>query len=242
MKNQDWTRDEHILALDFYLRHAPSIPGKTSPEVVQLSDLLNRMQDRLGGEKSATYRNPSGVYMKLMNFRRFDPSYKGKGLENGNKDEEVVWNLYSQRPQELSQLAAHIASFTQPEVAVEVEPLPVLESDEEEGNEGAMLSRVHRYRERNKALVDRKKKQFLATHDRLFCEACGFDFEKVYGERGKDFIECHHTKPVSELSPGEKTKLADLVMLCSNCHRIVHRRKPWLAFDVLRSQLQPAKG
>ncbi len=43
MKNQDWTRDEHILALTFYLRHAPSIPGKNSVEVIQLSDLLKRM-------------------------------------------------------------------------------------------------------------------------------------------------------------------------------------------------------
>ena len=28
------------------------------------------------------------------------------------------------------------------------------------------------------------------------CQACGFDFEKTYGEIGKDHIEVHHVKPL----------------------------------------------
>ena len=28
------------------------------------------------------------------------------------------------------------------------------------------------------------------------CMICGFDFEKTYGEIGKDFIEIHHIKPL----------------------------------------------
>ena len=54
------------------------------------------------------------------------------------------------------------------------------------------------------------------------CEVCGFDFEKVYGKLGAGYIEVHHKKPVSD---GERiTDLNnDLVMLCSNCHRMIHR-------------------
>ncbi len=54
------------------------------------------------------------------------------------------------------------------------------------------------------------------------CEVCGFDFEKTYGQLGAGYIEVHHKKPVSE---GERiTDLNnDLVMLCSNCHRMIHR-------------------
>lgn len=58
------------------------------------------------------------------------------------------------------------------------------------------------------------------------CMVCDFDFEEVYGELGKDFIEVHHTKPLSSLeqeiviNPKE-----DLVCLCSNCHRMIHRRR-----------------
>ena len=28
------------------------------------------------------------------------------------------------------------------------------------------------------------------------CMACGFNFEAVYGDRGKDYIEVHHVKPL----------------------------------------------
>lgn len=58
------------------------------------------------------------------------------------------------------------------------------------------------------------------------CQICGFDFEKVYGERGKGFIEVHHIKPLYEnekeviINPEE-----DLICVCSNCHRMFHRKK-----------------
>lgn len=59
---------------------------------------------------------------------------------------------------------------------------------------------------------------------KLKCEVCGFDFEEVYGKLGAGYIEVHHKKPVSE---GERvTNLDnDLAMLCSNCHRMIHRGK-----------------
>ena len=55
---------------------------------------------------------------------------------------------------------------------------------------------------------------------------CDFDFEEAYGELGKDFIEVHHTKPLYSLE--EKMEInpeEDLVCLCSNCHRMIHRRR-----------------
>jgi 5-methylcytosine-specific restriction enzyme A len=56
--------------------------------------------------------------------------------------------------------------------------------------------------------------------------ACGFDFEEKYGDRGSKFIEVHHLKPVSSL---EKETIVDLktemTVVCSNCHRMIHRKK-----------------
>jgi 5-methylcytosine-specific restriction protein A len=230
MKNPPWTRDEHIIALDFYLSHLPSIPGKDSSEVQDLSKVLNNLNSFLDHQITEKFRNPSGVYMKLMNFRRFDPAYKGVGLAHGNKDEQVVWDLYANKPDELTKLAKHIKQFS----TSETKDIPLISEDEEEGNEGQILSRVHRYRERDRTLVSKKKLKFLQENPKLLCQGCGFDFQNKYGDRGKDFIECHHTKPVSELSVGETTKLVDLVLLCSNCHRIVHRKKPWLTIDELK--------
>lgn len=58
------------------------------------------------------------------------------------------------------------------------------------------------------------------------CQACGFDFEKAYGEIGKDYIEVHHTKPLCEVDGEvEINPITDLVCICANCHRMIHRRK-----------------
>ena len=69
----------------------------------------------------------------------------------------------------------------------------------------------------------KNRKKAIELHGTT-CAVCGFDFEKVYGERGKGFIEVHHTEPLGSLSE-EKiiNPQTDLVPVCSNCHRIIHR-------------------
>lgn len=57
------------------------------------------------------------------------------------------------------------------------------------------------------------------------CMACGFDFSKFYGERGKDFIEVHHTKPLFQSGQHKINPETDLICLCSNCHSMIHRVK-----------------
>jgi hypothetical protein len=37
---------------------------------------------------------------------------------------------------------------------------------------------------------------------------------------------------------GQKTRLADLALLCANCHRMIHARRPWLTLDELRGLLR----
>lgn len=93
--------------------------------------------------------------------------------------------------------------------------------------EGKEIERLHKSRERNSQAVVEAKRQFKLKHGRLFCEACGFDFEEQYGSLGKDFIEAHHTIPVSAMKEGHETKIEDLIMLCANCHQMVHRQRPW---------------
>ncbi len=110
-RNPTWSRDELILALDLYLRFRSSPPGKDSTEVTQLSAFLNEMGNDGATNDPQTYRNANGVYMKMMNFRRFDPEYTsdGKvGLTRGNKQEEVVWNEFSASPVALTEAVAAI--------------------------------------------------------------------------------------------------------------------------------------
>lgn len=61
------------------------------------------------------------------------------------------------------------------------------------------------------------------------CMICGFDFEQKYGELGKGYIEVHHIKPLSSLE--EEVVInpeTDLICVCSNCHRMLHRFQKYI--------------
>jgi hypothetical protein len=109
-------------------------------------------------------------------------------------------------------------------------------AEEIEYSEGREYYRLHKMRERNPFVIERAKSSFMKKHGRLFCEVCGTDFSIVYGERGKDLIEGHHRKLVSKMKEGDKTKVEDIAMLCSNCHRMIHR-KPILSVEQLAQEL-----
>lgn len=85
----------------------------------------------------------------------------------------------------------------------------------------------------------KKRLRFVSTYERnqklreqainihgTSCQVCGFNFEKVYGELGKDFIEVHHLIPLNfsedEVSTNPET---DLACVCSNCHKMFHRKR-----------------
>ena len=110
-----------------------------------------------------------------------------------------------------------------------------IEDDHDEGSkEGKVVYKIHKSFERDGSLPREKKKKVLNELGYLSCEVCDFNFTEKYGDRGKNYIECHHNTPVSGLNEGDVTKLSDLTLLCSNCHRIIHRKKPWLTIDELR--------
>lgn len=75
----------------------------------------------------------------------------------------------------------------------------------------------------------------IAVHG-VRCSVCGFDFLSAYGELGRGFIEIHHTVPVSTMGGGYIVDPAtEMVPLCANCHRMVHRESPPVAVDIMRA-------
>ena len=79
------------------------------------------------------------------------------------------------------------------------------------------------------------RKQAIKIHGTK-CMVCGFDFYATYGDIGRDFIEVHHTKPLysldDEINVNPET---DLVCVCSNCHRMIHRKRNFIiSIDKLR--------
>lgn len=86
-----------------------------------------------------------------------------------------------------------------------------------EGGEAVYLSRR---RERSAAL----RQAAIEIHG-FDCMGCGFNFEKHYGLYGRNFIEVHHAQPLSLTGLRVTDPSTDLNVLCSNCHRMVHRKR-----------------
>lgn len=232
VKNPKWSRDELILALDLYFKLPSSKISSTNEEVIKLSEILNQIPSGFK-HKDDTFRNPNGVSMKLNNFKRLDPESKGSGLVRGGKLEEVIWNEFSTNKSLLSEIANSIKkALCQQNIHSWTE-----HEEEESFPEGKLLFRLHKYRERNSNIVKELKKKAMEKNE-LRCSVCGFDFYRTYGELGKGFIECHHTVPISKYQfDGSKTKMSDLILVCSNCHRMLHRKRPWLTVKELRQIL-----
>ena len=240
MARLNWTRDETILALDVYFGWGGRPFSKSDPAIYQLSKLLQTLPIYPISERSPTFRNPASVYMKLCNFLRLDPGYTADGrlgLQRGAHIDQIVWEQFDNDRSSLAKIAASIRDNSG-----SVQSIPdYSESEEPEIMEGKLLQRVHSVRERNSGLALKKKSKAQNDFGKLACEVCDFIFSEVYGEPlGEGFIKCHHIVPLSEIQPGTKPRLKDLSLVCSNCHRMLHRgrNKTFLGIQGLRDILR----
>lgn len=113
-------------------------------------------------------------------------------------------------------------------IVVKDAPAPQVPSEAEdpEWSEGSATLRSHMKKERASGLAAAKRAEFKRIHGKLFCELCKMEPVAVYGDdSGEAAIEVHHAEvQLQEMSPGHRTRLADLQCLCASCHRVVHRR------------------
>ena len=116
-------------------------------------------------------------------------------------------------------------------------------TDEEEKDfpEGKESYRYHKYRERNQKVIRLAKAQRIITDPLLKCDVCEFSFQERYGQVGIDYIEAHHCIPLSESKTVVKTRVSDFALVCSNCHRMLHRHRPWLEIKDIRSLVKRKK-
>lgn len=100
----------------------------------------------------------------------------------------------------------------------------VVRASDIEYGEGKKKLVTHLRSERDKRLIRNAKNAFREKHGKLYCEACNFYFDDVYDHDGPiDYIEGHHRILISEMPEGHKSKIEDIIMLCSNCHRMIHK-------------------
>lgn len=127
-------------------------------------------------------------------------------------------------PRERLSRVIYLRKVGGPNEAGEETPFPDLEDNVPAATEGRRRWRTHLRRERDSAIIRRKKQAYRQATGGLKCEACEFDFDSAFGL--PEFCEVHHLLPLADEEDERTTRLEDLAVLCSNCHRAIHRLGP----------------
>lgn len=88
-----------------------------------------------------------------------------------------------------------------------------------------------------------KARAACLAHHGYDCSVCGLNFEKRYGDLGRNFIHVHHLKPLS-LTDGKYSldPVTDLRPVCPNCHAMLHIGAQVLSIEELRSIVGAVEG
>lgn len=116
-----------------------------------------------------------------------------------------------------------------------------LDKAAEHGTGLETLLEIRRYRmhariERNSRAVRLAKK-----HHGTRCQVCEMSFSDMYGTLGEGFIEAHHLRPIASLEEGIPVNFnisSDFAVLCSNCHRMIHKTDDPSDIGALRQLLR----
>lgn len=213
---RDWSYEESLAGLwafkETYGKEVSKLPEKPVAEVAL----------KIG-------RAISGVYNKVMNFRSIDPNDIRKGFAATNSIDHKVWSDFYLSEKKMLDVEALDIAYQKYWKSGSKVPIQQIEEDvlaeeiEDRGpvKEGALKEYYGKRYERDPS----NRKRAIEIHG-LSCKVCDFNFEAVYGQRGADFIEVHHRKPIAHFEGEEQAvdPATDLVPVCSNCHRMIHRR------------------
>ena len=103
--------------------------------------------------------------------------------------------------------------------------------------EGAPRMVEHQRRER-RSLEGRRMKERALRKKALVCLGCETNYYAIFGKTAFSVIEVHHLRPLASPQHKGATRRKDLVLLCANCHRLVHASaKRFLTLRALRELL-----
>lgn len=230
----DWTWDELLLACDLLASSDWVSPRAHTDEVQALSEFLRQQQPDLA--LSPEFRSPSSVHRKLEDLRSAHPDYHASATKGGRATRAMA-AAFAADYETMHRLASEVRRLGTDSDEDSAVPDGASAAETVTAAEGKVVRRITTIRERDRGLRDTKLAQFRAAHQgRVFCEVCAFDFGRVYGEHGEGYAEVHHRMPL-HVTDEVVSGLDDLIVLCANCHRMIHRRALWLTPEELAAML-----
>ncbi|MFD9319621.1 HNH endonuclease [Streptomyces sp. NPDC060053] len=236
MARINWTRDELLLACALVVENGWRELRPADKRVQNLSRILRTLPLHDGAAADPKFRSPGSVSHKTGDIVTVRAGYHGVTTKGGQLTREVVADFTEHTDEMLSVARALYAGVT----SAEIVRIPAQEGETTLAREGQLLSRWALHRERNKHLRERKIQAVLEEGIPLQCEVCSFDFAAAYGELGDGYIEVHHRLPL-HISGVTETRIADLALLCANCHRMCHRSlrgESWRTPAALQGQIR----
>ncbi len=150
-----------------------------------------------------------------------DSSDANKILNDAPKRLDIDFSKYIQISKEQKPIEEESEEITDPDV-----------KEETDYAEGRKYEAKILLSSRNRKIVEGKKRKSNYT-----CEICNLNFKSKYGEIGENYIVAHHKDPIAL---GQRnTKLEDLILVCDNCHRMLHKGPPYTT-EELRKKIEDA--
>ncbi|WP_375400105.1 HNH endonuclease [uncultured Amnibacterium sp.] len=228
-RNFSWTEDEVLLVADAVDRADWTGVRATSEVATKLSDLLRGARIHPLEGRPDDFRSSSSVQRKAEDIRTLHPDYTGVPTRGGSLTAAVV-ERWLHDPAAGRRDAAVARRLMESGEALD----PAIDQDAE-ASEGRLIAAWVRRRERDPAIRRRKLEHIAETGRPRDCEVCGFNFDRVYGaDHAVGYVEVHHVVPL-HVSGLTSTRLDDLVLLCANCHRMLHRGGTYTPGDLRRA-------
>jgi len=234
LKSHSWKVLSHTVAVkeldkSSFLHHGTGIPSQLKPFFGLEEFTPNNSKDLTLIHRGQEYDARFVMDKELKRIRLFWKADFSALLQNAFPE---LFNLYSKNEEVHDEPSVmrfrkieNDNSFYQLEFInpsdIESDVQSEIEEEQEPKPEGGIKEFYGKRYERDAA----NRARAVEIHG-MICVVCGFDFEKEYGLRGKGYIEIHHMKPLSSLQRQQIINPAtDLVPICSNCHRMIHRKK-----------------
>lgn len=215
MSNIRFTRDEVILALDVLYFHGNQRLNSKAPEIIELSELLNKLPIHPVKSRGQIFRNPSGVLKQIV---AFDSSFrKGNKSVNVGKVFYEVATEYSDQLDMIHDIAQVIKENA--DVFDEMTFGNNLES--ESFPEGALLGHLHR-------IIEKRDSEKFTIGER--CMICGINTNEIYNSCS-NLMSMHLAVPITKLNARKKYAENDFITVCPNCHAALHQKRPWITIE-----------
>lgn len=133
MANNNWTREEHIVAFNLYCKIPFTKINENYLPVIELANIIGRSK--------------GAISRKLANFARLDPALQARnvsGLTHGAKGEEIVWNEFHGNWEELAFESEQIlAGYIGIEIQSEVDLSDIPELREGKERDAIVKTRIN---------------------------------------------------------------------------------------------------